>query len=471
MKKGLLFQSIGQFGNVIVTLVINVILSRLLRPEDFGIVGMVQIFVLFFSLITVQSTIPAIIQNKELNREDYGVLFNYSLLLGISLAVLFGLFGFALAAILDNQIYVPVSWAMSLYIISESANTIPRGILSKEKRFKEINIRFLIALTLGAIIGIASTFLGAGIYALIIVAAVPSAVALFLNLPIVDIKFTRSFNPQPVKKIIFFAKNQMGFSVINYAYRNLDNLLVGKFMGPAALGNYTKSYQLISFPITVILGIVSPVIQPILSVHEQNKELIRNTFLKACQLLALLAVPLSVFFCLNAQQVVYLLFGNQWTNAILPFAILSLSIWAQMLAQIIIVFWQSRNLPHLLLRNGLISLGIIGASIIIGILSGSLVGVAIAVAVSYVINFLVSSSMLMRIGLDGTIREMLYVLVKPLILGVLLFVALFFIQPYLVFGNLFVTLVVRLVVWLVLVAVYLLVSRDYKVIVSFMRKK
>jgi len=206
-------------------------------------------------------------------------------------------------------------------------------------------------------------------------------------------------------------------------------------------------------------------------VHEQNKELIRNTFLKACQLLALLAVPLSVFFCLNAQQVVYLLFGNQWTNAILPFAILSLSIWAQMLAQIIIVFWQSRNLPHLLLRNGLISLGIIGASIIIGILSGSLVGVAIAVAVSYVINFLVSSSMLMRIGLDGTIREMLYVLVKPLILGVLLFVALFFIQPYLVFGNLFVTLVVRLVVWLVLVAVYLLVSRDYKVIVSFMRKK
>ena len=450
---------------------IHVILSRLLTPEDFGIVGMVQILVLFFSLITVQSAVPAIIQNKELQEEDYGVLLNYAIVLGVVLALLFGFSGFLLASILNNQIYIPVSWAMSIFIISESANSVPRGILSKQKRFKDINIRFLIALTLGAILGIASTFFGAGLYALIIVATVPSITSLALNLPISKIRFQRSMSLTPVKKIFFFAKHQTGFSIINYLYRNLDNVLVGKFLGPASLGNYAKSYQLISFPITVILGIVSPVIQPILSVHEQNKELIRSTFLKACQMLALLAVPVSVFFCLNAEQIVYLLFGSQWTDAIVPFAILSLSIWAQLLAQIIIVFWQSRNLPHMLLQNGLISLAIISVSIIIGILTGTLIGVAIAVAVSYVINFFVSSSLLMRRGLDGKIRETLVILVKPLLLGALVFIVLIFIQPYLVFGSLILTLLVRLGVWLLLICVYLLVSKDYKFIVSFMRKE
>ncbi|MCL1797543.1 MAG: lipopolysaccharide biosynthesis protein [Eggerthellaceae bacterium] len=461
----------GQFGNVILTLLIHIILSRLLTPEDFGIVGMVQVLVLFFSLITVQGTVPAIIQNKELNEKDYGVLFNYSILLGVFLALVFGASGFLLAIILGNQIYIPISWAMSILIIADAANSVPRGILSKEKRFKDINIRFLLALALGAIVGIASTFFGAGIYALIIVVTVPAITSLFLNLSIANIKHTKSMSLEPVKKIFFFARYQTGFSIINYLYRNLDNLLVGKFLGASALGNYTKSYQLISFPITVILSIVSPVIQPTLSVHEQNTELIRNTYLKACQMLALLAVPVSVFFCLNAEQIVYLLFGSQWTEAIVPFAILSLSIWAQMLAQIIIVFWQSRNLPHILHRNGWISLVIIGVSIVIGILSGTLVGVATAVAISYIVNFFVSSSLLMKLGLNGKITDPLIVLLKPLVLGVFLFVALTLIQPHLLLSNLFLTVLVRGLVWLLLISVYLLISKDYRVIVSFMKKE
>jgi len=432
---------------------------------------MVQVLVLLFSLIAVQGIVPAIIQNKELTEEDYGVIFNYALLFGILLAVVFGFSGFLLAKILGNQIYIPISWSMSILIIADAANSVPRGILLKAKRFKDINIRFLVGLTVGAIFGIAATLLGAGLYALVIVATIPAIISLLLNLSIADIKYARSMALEPVGKIFFFARYQVGFSLVNYLYRNLDNLLIGRFLGSAALGNYSKSYQLISFPITIVLGIVSPVVQPTLSVYEQNITLIRNTYLKACRMLALLAIPVSVFFCLNAEQMVYLLFGSQWTEAILPFAILSLSIWAQMLAQIIIVFWQSRNLPRMLHRNGWISLAIIGASIAIGIVSGTLVGVAIAVAVSYILNFLVSSSLLMRLGLDGKTIDPLIVLIKPLFLGVFLFVALTFIQPYLLFPNLLLTILVRGVVWLSLVSAYLLLSKDFEFILSFMKKE
>ncbi|WP_254558335.1 oligosaccharide flippase family protein, partial [Salmonella enterica] len=81
-------------------------------------------------------------------------------------------------------------------------------------------------------------------------------------------------------EILPFVKHQTGFSVINYFYRNLDNLLVGKFLGTTLLGNYSKSYQLLSFPITIFLNVINPVMQPILAEHEKNVVLIRDTYLK-----------------------------------------------------------------------------------------------------------------------------------------------------------------------------------------------
>ena len=67
-KAGILFSAIGQYGNVIIQLLINVILSRLLTPKEFGVIAIVQVLLLFFQILSGQSISPAIIQNKNLNK-------------------------------------------------------------------------------------------------------------------------------------------------------------------------------------------------------------------------------------------------------------------------------------------------------------------------------------------------------------------------------------------------------------------
>lgn len=460
-KTGIFFSALGQYGNVVIQLVLNIILSRLLTPKDFGVFAIIQVLVLFFRILAGQSISPAIVQNKLLTNKDYGIIFNYSIIVGVILAVLFGFFGNILSILFDNQIYVTISWMMSFLIIADAVNCVPNGILAKEKRFKEVNIRLLISLGIAATIGIISAFLGAGVYALIIVETISAVTTLVLNLFLVKIEFTKSLDLQPVKSIFFFVKHQTFFALIDYLYRNLDNLLVGIFLGATNLGNYSKGYQLTAFPIFVLQSVINPVVQPILSEHERDYDLIRETYLKVAHTFAMLVVPLSLFMFLNADKIIYFLFGSQWTQAITPFAILSLSIWAQMLAQTISVFWQSRNLPHMQTRNGLISFTIIGSAIIIGILTQSIVGVAYAVAISYIVNFFVSATFLLYKGLGGKISQLINVLIQPFLLGILLVAMMLISNPVLNFSSLFLTLLVRGVLWLSCIVVFLVVTGEW----------
>lgn len=210
-RAGVFFTAIGQYGNVVIQLLLNIILSRILTPTDFGVVAIVQVLLLFFKILAGQTISPAIIQNKKLTERDYGVIFNYSIILGVILAVVFGMSGFLLSKLYQNDIYMTISWVMSVLIVADSVSCVPNGILSKEKRFREINIRLLISLVIGAILGISAALLGAGVYSLIIVETVPAIISLALNLLIVDIKFTKSLDIGPIKEIIFFVRSLSGW--------------------------------------------------------------------------------------------------------------------------------------------------------------------------------------------------------------------------------------------------------------------
>ena len=71
-------------------------------------------------------------------------------------------------------------------------------------------------------------------------------------------------------------KNQFGFNFINYFSRNSDNILIGKFISTEALGNYNKAYQLLMYPNTIFSGIITPVLQPVLSDYESDVKTIKK---------------------------------------------------------------------------------------------------------------------------------------------------------------------------------------------------
>lgn len=105
-------------------------------------------------------------------------------------------------------------------------------------------------------------------------------------------------------------------------------------MGPTTLANYNKAYSLLMLPFNFSINIIGVVLQPVLSDYQDNVDFIRGFFLKMVHLLALIGIPLSIFFYLSAKQIILFMYGPQWTDAITPFSILSLTIWIQMVISV-----------------------------------------------------------------------------------------------------------------------------------------
>lgn len=469
-KIGIFFTALGQYSNMIIQFMITVVLSRLLTPEDFGVIAIVQVFLLLFQVIATAGMGPAIIQNKELTSQDYGILFNYSIIFSVFLGLLFGLFGNVVSHIYHNEIYKPIFWWMTIVVIAECLNTVPNALLNKDKKFVALNIRFLIANILGAIGGIVAAKYGLGVYALIISVAIPAVITLICNFFLVRIKWTISLNRTPFDSVWEFAKNQFASTILNYFSRNLDNMLIGKYFSAQVLGNYSKGYQLTVLPSMVIGGIISPVLQPILSEYEQNIDVIRDIYLKLMHFLAIVAFPVSAFMSLNADKIINFLFGDGWQGAVAPLMILSLSIWAQLLSTIYGYIMQSRNQPILLFRTGIIMTGITILAIVTGVISRDITKLSTLVAVAYSINFFISNAIVMKFSLESNLLKLLKVIQKPFFLGCILIVVLILIKPVTNYDSNFLSLLVRGIIWLITIILYLILTDEIKVIKAFLKK-
>ena len=210
--------------------------------------------------------------------------------------------------------------------------------------------------------------------------------------------------------------------------------------------------------------------QPILAEHEKNVTLIRDTYLKVCKLLAIVSIPISIFFSLNAGPIIYLLFGKQWGLAVVPLSVLSLSICPQMLSQSMSAIWQSRNLTKIQSLSGIISLIVIGVCIILGMVGGTLISVSIAVSLAYLLNFVISGGLLMGRALESDFFKLLRVLIKPIIMGMVLSIIMILTNPYINFSSLFVTLLLRGIVWLLVILVFLIFTGEFKEIKEMVKR-
>ena len=470
LKAGMIFTSIGVYSNFILQILINAVLSRLLTPKEYGVVAIMQVFIVFFAMMIESGMGPAIIQNKKLSQEDVRVLYNFSAIFAIFVAILFGLFGQVLSLVYQHDIYKTLTWVQALSVLFNGLNIVPSAMLNKAKKFKHVNFSMVFANICGGIIGVSMAFLGFGVYALISSAIIFSIVNFLLNIYFTRLKFSKKMYLAPLKSIWTFSKNQFGFNFINYFSRNSDNILIGKFMRAAPLANYSKAYQLLMLPNSLFLGVITPVLQPVLSDYQDDVDYIRDVYYQVVHLLALIGLPLSVFLSLSSKQIILFMFGSQWGEAVVPFSILSLTVWIQMTLSSSGAIFQARNKTKLLFSTGLISAVILVGSIIIGVYIGDIVSVSVCLAIGFVLNFIVSFYRLIVIALQGKMLEFMKEFISPLFLGLILFVVLTlvsFIEP----SSIFINLLVRGVIFLGVTILYVFSTGEKKVVRQIFGKK
>lgn len=416
LRFGVLFSAIGQYGTTIMTLIVTSVLSRLLSPDQYGIVAIVLVFLSFFQIFAELGAGPAIIQNKDMTDKDNSDVFWVLLMMGIVLGGVFAFSGHLVAFLYKQKELVNVFLAMSPLLVVSVLTIVPNAILLKQKRFRAVNFITLIGAFLGAIVGILSALIGLGIYSLVLSNLIPAIMKLILMFKESNLKL-KKIGYHGYTKISSFSRYQFGFTLINFFSRNLDNLLVGKYFGAVALANYNKSYQLIMYPNTIFTNVITPVLQPIFSSDNVKLDVLKEAYERVLFILSLIGVPLSLYMAMMSKQIIVFLYGNQWMAAVTPFMILSVTVWIQMLISTTGSVFQSVNKVGFLMFGGIISALILVTSILIGLLVGDINGLALSLTVGFFVNFVFSFSLLYTVVFKSTIIDVIRLILKPILIS------------------------------------------------------
>lgn len=387
MLSALFMQMISKYSNVIIQIIITMILSRLLSPREYGVVAVVTVFLTFFQVLSDLGISTSIVQYKDLTKKDYNSLFFFSLLLGIGLALTFCIISFPLSLIYKNSELILLCCCASPAVLFSTLNMVPNGVILKNKDFKSISIRLVVASICAGVIAILLAFCGAGAFSLVANTVISNFVILIWNWVKTKLSFSNPHFISSLKRIFKFSIFQGGFSIINYFSRNLDNLLVGALMGTVQLGFYDKAYKLMQYPITYLSGVFSSVLQPYLSEYEDKRKVIYVNWLGICRILFIIGCLIASIFFVFSYQIINLMFGVQWLSAAPVLAMLSISLPVQVVNSTSGAIFQSTGHTDYLFYSGLLCTGISIIAILFGVFSMNIIILGLAISIAYCIHF------------------------------------------------------------------------------------
>ncbi|MGN0677104.1 MAG: lipopolysaccharide biosynthesis protein [Ruminococcus sp.] len=471
IKKATLINAVSKYGKVLMNLVFTAVLSRLLSPNDYGVVAIVTVFTSFFNILADMGLGSAVVQNKELTDDEVNDIFSYSCYQGIMLAVFFCMLSVPISFFYKNKVYLSICSILSVSVLFNTLNMIPNAVLMKNKKFMTVAVRNIIATLVTGGVTILLAFLGFKYYSLVFQSVTSSFVVFIWNLKGVHLKFRFRYNKASIDKVKNFSRYQFAYNIVNYFSRNVDNILIGKIMGDEKLAYYSKGYTLMLYPIQNLTFVISPVLHPILSDHQNDKNYIYNKYIKVTKLLSLLGVFISAFCFSASREIVLIMYGNQWENAVLCFKILSLSVFSQIVSSTAGSIFQSLGKTKLMFKAGIIQMTITVSMIIIGCFLGTIETVAICVTIGLIAKFFIEFGFLVIKGFEYSFARFLKEYIPDIAIFFVLIAESFILNTYIHINSLFLSAILKFVAIAVVYAVLLILLKQTKYLLVILPKK
>lgn len=293
-----------------------VVMARLIAPGDYGLYVMATSFTMLVSMFDDAGLSKATVQRPDISHEQISVLFWINAGWGALLFLLVVGASPALAWFYGEPRLARVMALMGVPLLLSGLSVQHEALLVRQMRFMTLESIALGAQIAGAVVMYTMAWLGAGYWALAMNIVV---------IHLVDAALFWRFSgwlPGPprrgtgVRRMLAFGGHLSGYQFVNYFNRNLDNILLGLYWGPQALGFYSKAYGLLKQPLSQIGTPSSSVIVPALSRLQDDPERYRAYFTKAMSAVLFAAMPMVVFTCFETRELILLLLGPRWLEVV-----------------------------------------------------------------------------------------------------------------------------------------------------------
>ncbi|KFN38398.1 lipopolysaccharide biosynthesis protein [Smithella sp. F21] len=300
-----------------ITFFVGIILARLLSPQEFGLIGMLTIFIALSQLLTDSGFSHALIRKQNCTQQDYSTVFYFNIVLGISLYILLFIAANTISIFFREPILKPLIRVIGLAIIINSFTIIQNTLLTKQINFKLQAKISVVSFFISGIISIYMAYTGWGVWSLVALTlfkySINSVLLWFWN----KWKPLWCFSKKSFVELFSFSGKLFVTQLIDALYRNLYYVIIGKYFSAAELGYYTRAEQFQSLPSVNLQGIIGRVSYPVLATMQNDTPRLRDTYKKLIRSTMLITFVLMLGMAASAKPMILSLVGEKWEPCII----------------------------------------------------------------------------------------------------------------------------------------------------------
>ena len=314
---GILWKFIEQISRSVLAFTISIILARLLDISDFGLIGMLAIFIALSSVLIESGFAAALIQNKNRTELDYNTVFLFNIFIALICYVILFFCAPLIASFYGEPILVGLLRVLGLNLILNSFNTVQLTQLTIKIDFKTIAKVTLIGSITGGAIGILMAYTGFGVWALVaqtIITTIFSTIVLWAHSKWRPL-FTFSFTSL---KIMFnYGSKLLLASIYGITLNNLYNVIIGRVYKPEELGTYVRAMNLPELISATLNSVINSVTFPLMSSINDDRERMLSAYSRMLSMTAFIIFPLMTLLSALSYPFVMLFLTERWI-AIVP---------------------------------------------------------------------------------------------------------------------------------------------------------
>lgn len=313
--KGIVWSSIERFSVQGIQFLVMIVMARLLTPKDYGLVGMVAIFIAVAQSLVDSGFSQALIRKQNRTETDNSTVFYFNIVVGILLYLVLFAIAPLVADFYDSPELTALMRVICLSVVFNSFVVVQRALLTVNIDFKTQAKASLTAAVVSGVIGIGMAYSGFSYWSIV----AQQLVNLGLNTLLLWI-FTR-WRPRWIyswgsfRELFTFGSKLMVSGLLDVVYRNMYLLVIGKVFTASSLGYYTRANQFAEFPSSNLTGIMQRVTYPVLCQIQDDDERLAQIYRRFLRLSAFLIFPLLVGLSAVAEPFVLLLLKEQWLFA------------------------------------------------------------------------------------------------------------------------------------------------------------
>lgn len=327
MLANMAWRFIGLYSKAFLSIFVFATLSRLLSPEDFGVMGVATIFVALAEIFSDLGVGPAIIQRPEVKPSHLRVGFTTTVLLGVAMVLVLWVGAPFVASFFRDATIAGVLYGVSFSFLFSSFGAVSEALLKRNLQFRKLMWVDVGSYTFGyAVVGLSMAWNGFGVWSLVGATLSQSLLKSIFLLVAQPHPMMPSLAREELRELVYFGGGMTLSRLFAFGASRGDYFVVGRALGVGPLGIYTRAYRLMNLPANYVGRVLDTVLFPVMGKIQHQIPRLTKFYLTGVATISLSCAPLGMLMAVAAPEVVSVVLGGQWTEAVLPFQILAFGV-------------------------------------------------------------------------------------------------------------------------------------------------